>query len=424
MKQLLKNKQFLLLNFGQFVSLVGTEMQDFALGLYVLNITKSSLSFSSVLAATILPKIIFGSLFSVFSDWFDKKKIIVTLDLLSAGIIFLFWKVTSSGNIQMYQIYIVVIVLSIISCLFNPTMTSVLPLIIKKDDILQANSINSFIGSLGSLISPLLAGLIMSKISISLLLLLNSISFFLSACSEMFLKIPKVNTRTEFNFNAYTMDFKEGIRTIFTDKILRNIILSICVINLFFNPAFSIGLPFVGKSVLEISDEQYGVFNSITIIGSFLAPVILTYLSKKIKTVRLTFYSLFGCSVMVLLLALNASSLFTDIKIYTNIPYIFLCFVGVGMFMFIGVANICISTTLQEKVDVDKLGRVNGICVSIATSVIPIGQILYGFLFEKLSVSIPLIITAVVLIIIPAILFKDILSNKNNMDTLKVKELS
>jgi len=204
MKKLLNNRQFLLLNFGQFVSLIGTEMQDFALALYVLNITGSSTKFASVLAITIIPRILLGPLLSVFSDWFDKKKIIVMMDVLSGVVILGFWRIYSTGNMSMIHIYILVILLSLISCLFNPTIGSVLPLIVKKEEILEANSINSFINSFGYLISPLLAAAIMSKVNIGLLLFINGISFLLSAFSEMFLNIPRIQKLKDENINRLT----------------------------------------------------------------------------------------------------------------------------------------------------------------------------------------------------------------------------
>lgn len=79
----LKNKNFLLLLLGKFISLVGDEFQDFALSLYVLEITGSAVKFASVLAVATIPKVIFGPICGVFSDWFDKKKLMILLNCIS-----------------------------------------------------------------------------------------------------------------------------------------------------------------------------------------------------------------------------------------------------------------------------------------------------------------------------------------------------
>lgn len=410
MKKLLNNRQFLLLNFGQFVSLVGTEMQDFALALYVLNVTGSSTKFASVLAITIIPRILLGPLLSVFSDWFDKKKIIVMMDVLSGVVILGFWRIYSTGTISMIHIYFLVIILSLISCLFNPTIGSILPLIVKKEEILEANSINSFINSFGYLIAPLLAAAIMSKVSMGLLLFINGISFLLSALSEMFLKIPKIQkskdeaSNKRFNVSNFKKDFIEGIKCIYNIKILKNIVITVCIINLVFNPTLSVGLPFISKTIIGISDGQYGILNSIMVIGSFIAPVLLTLISKKTDVNKIFIFGLLGCSAITILLGINSSNGFLSMfQENSLLPFVFLCVNGVVMYIFVNMVNICISTIKQREVPVEILGRVNGVFSSIAMSVIPLGQMIYGVLFDKLPIYIPLTITACTLIIMPFI---------------------
>lgn len=78
---LLRNRNFILSIFGQLVSLIGTRMQSFALSLYVLKITGSASKFAAILSMTFIPELILGPIAGVLADWFDRKKLIVCLDL-------------------------------------------------------------------------------------------------------------------------------------------------------------------------------------------------------------------------------------------------------------------------------------------------------------------------------------------------------
>lgn len=79
------NLQFLMM--WKFISLVGTQMQSFALSLYVYKKTDSASMFASVIVAALIPQILLSLIAEVFADWIDRKKIIVYLDILS-GLVF------------------------------------------------------------------------------------------------------------------------------------------------------------------------------------------------------------------------------------------------------------------------------------------------------------------------------------------------
>jgi len=146
---------------GKLVSLVGSEMQGFALSLYVLKITGSAAKFASVLAITLVPKIIIGPLAGVLVDWFDRKKIIVGLDMLSGLLIGIYAIIFMiNGKLSLGSIYVLVVLLSFISLLFQPTITTVLPSIANKEDLVDANGINSLILNIGNLMAPAIAGVL------------------------------------------------------------------------------------------------------------------------------------------------------------------------------------------------------------------------------------------------------------------------
>lgn len=142
--KLMKKKDFSLLILGKLVSLVGSNMQQFALSLYVLTITGSATIFASILSVSILPRLLLSPIAGVFGDWFNRKKTIVLLDFINGIILGIFALIyITSGSLTVFLICILVILLEITEIFFNSAMSAVLPSLVKKDQLMDSYSIYS-----------------------------------------------------------------------------------------------------------------------------------------------------------------------------------------------------------------------------------------------------------------------------------------
>lgn len=418
--KLLKQKDFLLLIQGKFVSLMGSQMQSFALSLYVLKVTGSAAKFASVLAVSLIPQIVLGPIAGVFVDWFDRKKLIVYLDILSGiviGIFVVIYKI--NGALSLPSVYILTITMTLISILFNPAINTIIPTIIKKEELVDANGINSFIMSLGSLAAPAIAGVLLGIYGIYAILILNSISFILSSIFEMFINIPKVNKKPEkINYNSFRRDFSEGINFIKSKKIMMNVIMLAVVINFAINPVFNIGLTYISKSILKITDSQYGLLESIFVISMIVAPFLCSIVSKKIKLGKILFLDIFINSILVAIMAIIPSSPFLNLFGNNFLPYISLITIGFLVGLVATIGNIAFNTMLQQVVPLSMMGRVSAVMGTGCMAAIPLGQIIYGFLFDKIEAWMCVGSSAVILFI-TILAFKKVLCNseEDNQDT-------
>lgn len=385
--KLLKQKDFLLLMLGKLVSLIGTQMQSFALSLYVLKITGSAAKFASVLAITLLPEIILGPIAGVFADWFDRKKIIVYLDILSGiatGVFAIIYKI--NGGLSLTHVYILVVIMSIISLLFNPAISTVIPTLVKKDELVDANGVNSFIMNFGSLAAPALAGILLGSYGLLVILIVNSISFILSALSEIFINIPKTNSKPEkINIKSFWQDFSQGITFIKNEKLMLNIIILGLIINFVFNPLFTIGLPYICKRMIQITDKQYGLLESISVVAMIIAPFIISIVSKKIKLGKLLFLNIFITSILIAIMAGISSSSYLNLFNSKLVPFISMTCIVFTISLIILIVNIAIGTVLQQKVPLNMMGRVGSVMGTVCMAAIPLGQMIFGFLFDKIE---------------------------------------
>lgn len=418
--KVLRNKNFSLLILGKLVSAIGTDMMSFALSLYVLKITGSAKYFAAILSIAYIPRIILGPIFGVFADWFDRKKIIVILDMMAGVFVLSLYLINITVGIELIHIYITVIVLTCISCLFNPSASTVIPSIMKKEELVDANAFNSLVITISSISGPLLAGIIYGSFGLSITILINGISFILSSISEMFIDIPKLQNQKErkISFGGFVKDFTEGIS--FTRKSTTLFKLLICslVVNFVFAPMIFIGVPFILKVLWKVSDIQYGIYQSIVIVGTLMGSFVIKFVSNRMKIINIYIYGLATVGILTGLISLICTPIIYNSINISIIPFALLSTFGLLIFMVATIINISLYTILQSETPLDKFGRVIAMWETLGVALVPIGQIIYGYLYDAYPIYIPILVSASVLVLV-SVIFKIAFSKGEESTELK-----
>lgn len=413
--KLLKQKDFTLLILGKLVSLLGSNMQQFALSLYVLELTGSATIFASILSIIIIPRLIFSPFAGVFGDWFDRKKSIVLLDMLNAIIIGIYALIfISRGSLSITLIYILVILLEITEIFSHSSMAAVLPSIVNKEDLLEANSANSLVMNIGNLLAPIIAALIYGSFGMQMILIINSISFFLSSVSEMFINIPKNHKRPEIiSIKSFKDDLIGGTKLLRENKLVSTIIASGSILNFCVAPLASIGLIYIIKEILEASDFQFGLFQMVLSSSFIIAPLIGGKHIKKIKIGKLLYLSFISIALTVIVMAMipyNSSG-------SNLIPYVALLITSFSIGLFATFANIALGTLFSEIVPLDLMGRVSTIMSLAMTVLIPIGQMLFGYLYDILIPNYVIAIAGAILMVTTLKYKKDLINYGDDIET-------
>lgn len=399
--KLLRNRNFALLVLGRFISNIGSAMQNFAFSLYVLKLTGSGSHFASILAVGMIPNLILGPICGVFADWFDRKKIIVYLDFISGILIGSMFLISITVGLSTYHIYITVILLSVISSLFNPAMSAALPSVVEKEELLEANSISSLLSTISGLISPVLAGMIFGFYGISVVMFINSLSFILSGISELFIKMKETPNKTSsFSLANFKKDFNEGIKFIYNKSIIRRIIFCGLIMNLTLNPTFSVGVPYIAKMVLKVSDFHLGMLQTIAFIGTMLGPIIAGIISKKISLSKIFSIATLSIGLLIGFMSFNSTHLYISLFNSNLAPYISFTVTALIIYALVTIMNISFFTLIQKEVPLEMMGRVNAVIGTAVMGAIPLGQIIFGYMFDKVSGYLPLMISSVVIITI------------------------
>lgn len=398
---LMRKKDFGLLIAGKFVSMIGSNMQQFALALYVFKLTGSALIFSTMISISILPRLLMSPVAGVFGDWFDRKKMIVLMDIVNAVILAIFAYIFYvNQSFSLLSIYILVITLELTEIFYESSSAGIIPSIISKEKMAEARSLESMVLSIGRLIAPMIAAFLYGISGLLIIMIVNAISFLLSGISEAFIHVPKNHKRpAKINITSFFGDVKEGLRIIKTNKFIRTVISLGTIVNFVISPFFTVGFIVLIKDVLEGTDYQYGLLQTVMALSMVSAPIAVSIIAKRIPVGKLCTGAFFLVGFIVLIIAVIPSPIFLSFTGNTLIPYGILMVLSFGLGISIGVINISIMTLFSQVVPIQAMGRTSTVLVLLVTIAIPMGQVMFGYLYDTILTSYVIIISGVILLL-------------------------
>ncbi len=388
--------------FGKLVSIFGARIMNFAIGLYVLRITGSGMSFALTMIVSTIPTIILSPFAGVLADRVNRKIVVVVTDALCGVLLIIVYLISIKVGLSLNLILITVFFLSILNTFLNITMEASIPNIVDEKRLTKINSYSSSITSLASIVGPALGGFIYGFFPIEKFLLIAGISFIASAISEIFIN---------FNFNNLPATDRTREKVIIEIKSAFNyvkkkrIILSILIFAVFINFAFSsyiVSLPHIINIQLGLSSEQYGLIQSAFAIGSLIFSLIYSLLPERENSYKHLIYSLMIVSALMMLTGIPTLRTFNSAsKMNLLIYFIIINFSIGGALVFL---NLPIFILMQRETSDEYRGRVNGLLGTASLSIQPLGMVLGGLFIDYIS-SFVLVFICGLLFLISSIIF-------------------
>jgi len=378
-------KNMMLFSSGLFVSLLGTQMFNFAVGLYVLTLTGSGLSFATTLVIGSLPRFIAAPFLGVVVDRFDRKRLIYMSDFICGILVLSMLLMSRNGEFKLAIIYFITFCLGIVNTLFDIAASASKPNLVEDKELLQINALSQGITSTAMIMGPLLGGLVYATLDFKFFVLINGCSFIISGVSECFLEFDthlKTKTKEE---SKYLKDIQEGLQYLINHKGLSRILGISVAINFFIHFAVIIPLPYVLNIVYKVSAKQYGFVNSTFSIGMILMTMILFKMKNQSKIIKTIPYAVLTYGVFILMMALPVwnSTLLWE-------PTLTVVFYSLVMFVFgitIAILDIPFMAYAQRSVEENMRGRVFSTFLSISKIASPIALLLSGYLIEFVSIK-------------------------------------
>ena len=180
MKQRSNYNKFLLLWSGELVSAIGSGLTSFGLGVYVFRETGSAADMALVALLAFLPVLLLSAPAGVLADRYDRRILMMAGDGLSAlGLVYILICMLS-GEAKLHQICIGVFISSVFSSLLEPSYRATVTDLLTKEEYSRAGGMVSIAGSARYLISPLIAGFLLTVSDVKMLLMIDIGTFFLT----------------------------------------------------------------------------------------------------------------------------------------------------------------------------------------------------------------------------------------------------
>lgn len=344
MNQKSNYNKFLLLWSGELVSAIGGGLTSFGLGVYVFNETGSAASMALVTLLAFLPTLLLSAPAGVLADRYDRRLLMMLGDGLSAlGLVYILICMYMGGA-RLYQICIGVFISSVFSSLLEPAYRATVTDLLTKEEFSKASGMVSLAGSARYLVSPLIAGLLLSVSDIKLLLLIDICTFFLTVfCTGVVRR--GLETKEIENKESFMESFRGGWVAITEKKGVIILIVVSSVMTCFMGAIQILSEPMI----LDFSSSRVlGIAETVCALGMLVSSVILGIWGIKKGYVRVL------CGSLIL-----AGVAMVGFGFKENI-YI-MCIFGFMFFFMLPFANNCLDYLVRTNIDASKQGRAWGL---------------------------------------------------------------
>lgn len=336
-------KKFLLLWMGELISSIGGGLTSFGLGTYVFYETGSAAGMSFVTLLGFLPTLLLSVPAGVLADRFDRRLLMMIGDGFSGlGILFILICI-KSGSATFVQICIGVTVSAIFSSLLEPAYRSTITDILTKEEFSKANGLVSLAGSARYLISPVIAGFLLTISDISLLLIIDICTFFVTIITTAIVR-KGVKTSRSTDRQPFFASMKEGWQAVHGRKGVFLLIMVSSAITMFMGILQILERPMI----LSFADSEIlGITESVCACGMLAAALILGIFGIKKGYVKVLKISFILAGIFMIGMSL----------IENIIP---ICIFGFLFFAMLPIANNCMDYLARTNIPDELQGRAWG----------------------------------------------------------------
>jgi len=361
----LRHRNYRLFFGGQGISLVGTWMQQIALGWLVYRLTDSAFLLGLVSFAGQIPTFILASFAGVLADRYNRHKIIIitqTLAMIQAVILAV---LTLTHTIQIWHIIFLSVFVGIVNAFDMPTRQSfVIDLVDDKSDLPNAIALNSSMFNTARLVGPTIAGILISLLGEGLCFLLNAVSYIAVIIALLMMHIvPRVETIKK---EKVLKGLKEGLKYAYNFKPIRVLLLFLGLVSLTGTP-YTVLMPIFARDILKGNANTLGFLFGAVGIGALTGAIYLASRKTVLGLGRWIAISSAIFAVGLILFSFSKSLIFS---------LVLMLFTGFGMMVQMASTN----TLLQTLVDDDKRGRVMSLYVMAFMGTAPLGSLAAGTL--------------------------------------------
>lgn len=373
----LKSRNYRLFYLGQFISLIGTWMQQVAVSWLVYRLTGSVFLLGFVGFISQIPTFLISPFAGVWSDRISKYRILIWTQSLSMIQALILAALVLSGTIQVWQIILLSLFMGCINAFDVPARQAfIIEMIEDRKDLGNAIALNSAMFNGTRFLGPFVAGILIAAVGEGICFLINGISYIAVIVALLAMNI--VYVKKEINKTGLLEELKEGFVYVFSNPKMRSIILLMALTSIMGVP-FIVLMPAFAKDILRGGPHTLGFLMSAMGAGALFGAF---YLAAKVNIKGLR--KNIPLAVGIFSLGLIGLSLSRTLTIALMLTFI----AGFGMMIQVASSN----TWLQTNVEDNKRGRMISFFALSFLGMAPFGSLLAGAMAEAIGVTLTLLI--------------------------------
>lgn len=347
-KELHMNKEsgyfkFLILWSGDLISQIGGGLTSFGLGVYIFNRTGSAAQMALVTLLGFLPTLILSVPAGVLADMYDRRVLMMIGDGCSAlGILYILFMMFV-GDVSLMHICTGVLISSVFSSLLEPAYRATVTDILSEEEFTKASGMISLSGSARYLLSPIIAGLLLGKYDIKLLLVIDICTFFLTLAAAAFVKKNIASSATPKRESFFTV-LADGWKGVYSRKGVLLLIIIASLISMFIGVIQILSEPLI----LSFTDAgTLGISETVCALGMLVTALLTGIAGIKKNHSRILAASLILAGLFMVLFSLTEN-------------IVTICAFGFLFFAMLPPANSCLDYLARTNIPNEMQGRVWG----------------------------------------------------------------
>ncbi len=360
---------FILIWFGQFVSLIGSGLTRFALGVWVYQSSGKVTQFALISLFGMLPGILISPLAGVLVDRWDRRWAMLVADAGAGLSTLLIALLLFADQLQVWHIYLAVAVSSTFSAFQWPAYSATTTLLVPKQHLGRASGIVQMAEAVSRLISPILAGTLVVTIRLQGVIFIDCVTFLFAIVTLMLVRFPRPEITVEDNAGKGSLlhEVTYGWRYITARPGLLGLLIFFAVSNFF------IGVVTVLVTPLVLSFASVAVLGTVLSIsgsGMLVGGLVMGAWGGPKNRINGVFgFTLLGGLCMVL------AGMMPSVPVFFVVSFIY--FFGVP------IINGCDQAIWQSKVAPAVQGRVFALRRMLAWASLPLAYLIAGPLADQ-----------------------------------------
>jgi MFS family permease len=386
----LRQRNFRLFWFGQMISLIGSGMQIIGQVWLVLELTHSAWQLGLVGALQSLPVLLFSLFGGVFADRWPKRRVLLLTQSAAMIQALLLWALIATGTVQLWHLYVLALLLGLTYSLYLPASRAFLVELVGREDLPNAVALYSSLSTLARIVGPGLGGIIIARSSVTMLFLLNALSFLpvivgLALIKRNALHAQALQPGSVGERQNTWQSLREGMDYVWKTPAVLVVILVVGLV-LLFGSNFNVVLPLFATDVLHVGATGFGFLSAALGVGALLSALWLAW-SNQQPTIRRVLIGMLVFGVLEVVFAVSRIYLLSLVLI-ASVGFMENAFAAQAL------------TTLQTVTPDYLRGRVTSVQVLFFDGSLPLGYLLMGWLSGLCGPSLALLIGALLSLLV------------------------